>query len=110
MEGPTVVAPYILVADDDPSNREVIALGLTEEGYQVATAADGQEALEAIERERPRVLLLDLRMPVLDGWGVAHELKERALWSEGPGGRVGRRPGRGRLGRGDRGGELSGQA
>ena len=69
----------ILVVDDDPSIRSTISELLELEGYPVATAADGEEALQAVERARPSLVLLDMRMPVLDGWGFAREVKARGL-------------------------------
>jgi CheY-like chemotaxis protein len=58
----------ILVVDDDDSIREFVSLALIDEGYSVLTAADGAAALESIGREQPGVILLDMRMPVMDGW------------------------------------------
>ncbi len=49
------------------------------EGYAVATAADGEEGLDAVESTSPSLVLLDMRMPVLDGWGFAQKLKERGI-------------------------------
>jgi CheY-like chemotaxis protein len=46
-------------------------------GYQVLTAADGQEALELVSRELPAVILLDMRMPRMDGWQFAREFRSR---------------------------------
>lgn len=69
----------ILVVDDDPSIREVVTDFLDGEGYAVVTAANGAEALDMVERTAPAVILLDMRMPVLDGWGFAHALRERDL-------------------------------
>ncbi|MFB6287133.1 MAG: response regulator transcription factor [Candidatus Bipolaricaulia bacterium] len=60
----------ILVAEDDAEARGILARYLTSIGYQVHEAADGMEALSALERERPDALLLDLMMPRLDGWEV----------------------------------------
>jgi CheY-like chemotaxis protein len=61
----------ILVVDDDPSIRAFVAELLTEEGYTVHTAADGADALRQLETLDPALVVLDMRMPVLDGWGVA---------------------------------------
>ena len=72
-------ASPILVVDDDPSIRETVSQILELEGYPVETAADGAEALRAVERARPAVVLLDMRMPVLDGWGFARALHERGV-------------------------------
>jgi two-component system response regulator MprA len=69
----------VLVVDDDPSVRETIGTFLRVEGYAVQTAADGAEALEQIGRERPAVVLLDMRMPIMDGWDFVRELRARAI-------------------------------
>jgi CheY-like chemotaxis protein len=68
---------HVLVVDDDPLIREVVAEMLDLEGYAVETAANGQEALAAVRRSEPRVVLLDMRMPVLDGWGFAQAIHQR---------------------------------
>ena len=65
----------ILVVDDDRNHRHVIEELLAEAGYEVEVAADGLEALAAIERMPPALLLLDLRMPNLDGIGVLERLR-----------------------------------
>jgi CheY-like chemotaxis protein len=75
----------IVVADDDPMILETVSDILTFAGYPIATATNGREALDAIARFRaahptcPPLLLLDMRMPVMDGWDVAAALRERAL-------------------------------
>ena len=69
----------ILVVDDDPGILDAVAELLRLEGYEVETAANGMAALEAIDRARPALVLLDMRMPVLDGWGVARMLAERGV-------------------------------
>lgn len=58
----------VLVVDDDPTIRSIIADLLDLEGYVVRTAENGQEALEILRRWRPAVIVLDLMMPVMDGW------------------------------------------
>ena len=72
-------AKHVLVADDDPDIRSVVADVLEFEHCQVETARDGQEALERILRCPPSVLLLDMRMPRMDGWQVAEQLRARGL-------------------------------
>lgn len=67
----------LLVVDDDPSILGLLADLLADEGYPVRTATNGAEALEAVEWACPRVVLLDMRMPVLDGWGFARAVAER---------------------------------
>ncbi len=70
---------HVLVVDDEPELRSVVALVLSEEGYQVEQAANGVEALHVLSRFHPGCVLLDMRMPVLDGWGFARELEARHL-------------------------------
>ena len=69
----------ILVIDDDPAILATVADILRDEGYAVRTAANGAEGLAAVEQQRPALILLDMRMPVLDGWGVTRALRERGL-------------------------------
>lgn len=65
----------ILIVEDDADLRESVAQTLAGEGYDVATARNGREALELIARTRPDLILLDLMMPVMSGW----EFRERQL-------------------------------
>jgi two-component system, chemotaxis family, chemotaxis protein CheY len=73
------MSPSILVIDDDPSIRTVVADALTDEGYVVKTAANGAEGLLALDNSPPTLILLDMRMPVLDGWGFARLLQDRGI-------------------------------
>ena len=59
---------HILVVDDDPAIRDVVADILEMAKYRVQTAGNGAEALDCIHTEQPSVVLLDLMMPVMDGW------------------------------------------
>ena len=70
----------ILVVDDDDDIREAVAEVLRAEGYETRGVANGQEALQAIQdaAERPELILLDLMMPVMDGWDFLFWLDERA--------------------------------
>jgi CheY-like chemotaxis protein len=72
-----VDAALILVVDDERDIRSTVAEMLELEGYAVDEAVNGADALDAVERRRPDVILLDMRMPVLDGWGFATELRQR---------------------------------
>ncbi|OJT19072.1 hypothetical protein BO221_36800 [Archangium sp. Cb G35] len=67
----------ILVVDDDPDMQDVMALALEAGDYQVCRASNGQEALEQVEACAPDLILLDMRMPVMDGWTFAAELRRR---------------------------------
>jgi CheY-like chemotaxis protein len=65
------VSKAVLVVDDDPDIRESLQLLLEDEGYRVRTAADGRQALAMMAVETPGFVILDLMMPVMDGWEVA---------------------------------------
>jgi CheY-like chemotaxis protein len=69
----------ILVVDDDAALRWTLAAFLQTEGYRVQTAANGESALEYVERERPTVILLDMDMPVLDGESFVQEMRAREI-------------------------------
>jgi len=69
----------VLVVDDDEVILAAVSGILGQEGYRVETATNGSEALEAIERSHPDLVLLDMRMPVLDGWALARVLRERDI-------------------------------
>jgi CheY-like chemotaxis protein len=58
----------ILVVEDDESLRLLVQMALADEGYDVVTAEDGRAALDRVREHPPRLILLDLRMPVMDGW------------------------------------------
>jgi CheY-like chemotaxis protein len=68
--------PTVLVVDDDPSIRNMLVEVLTLEGFPSETAVNGREALEMLPRGGPRVVLLDLLMPVVDGRAVVQALQE----------------------------------
>jgi len=70
-------APLILVVDDDGAFRDIVATVLRDAGYTVITAVDGAEALACMERRSPRLVLLNLVMPVLNGWALLAELEDR---------------------------------
>jgi DNA-binding response OmpR family regulator len=66
----------VLVVDDDPEIVTMVSLRLTKRGYNVVTATDGIEALEAARRERPALIVLDVMMPGKNGWEVVRALKQ----------------------------------
>jgi len=65
----------ILVVDDDPKIRQLVRTYLERDGYAVLTAADGRAALEAIETERPALVVLDLMLPEVDGRAVIRAIR-----------------------------------
>lgn len=67
-------SPFVLIVDDDPTLRESVSLWLSQSGYRTAQAEDGRKALGVLKKHRPDLILLDLRMPVLDGFGFLTEL------------------------------------
>jgi DNA-binding response OmpR family regulator len=73
------VSKPILVVDDDPSLLSIVADLLELEGHRVERAKNGKQALEAIERIDPMLVLLDMRMPVIDGRSFVSELKTRGI-------------------------------
>jgi DNA-binding response OmpR family regulator len=72
----------ILVVDDDWQMREVIRQTLEDEGFVVEVAADGRQALDQAGRNRPAVLVLDMGLPLLDGYGVADGVRQ--LYADPP--------------------------
>jgi len=66
----------ILVADDDPQLLQLITRNLEWEGYAVVTVRDGQQALEQVQEHTPDLVLLDVRMPELDGFQVCQRVRE----------------------------------
>jgi DNA-binding response OmpR family regulator len=66
----------VLVVDDDEVIRQLIAVNLQLEGFDVSTAVDGQDCLEKVHTVRPHVITLDIMMPRLDGWVTAVKLRE----------------------------------
>jgi len=67
----------ILVVDDEPDILLLHRLNLEAAGHEVLLAADGMKALERIDLDRPDCVVLDVMMPVLDGWGVLEALQGR---------------------------------
>jgi two-component system chemotaxis response regulator CheY len=71
-----VAAERILIVDDDESIRQIVRMCLTDEGYEVFEAHNGQVALNRVHAVQPSLILLDLRMPVMDGWEFAQRYAE----------------------------------
>jgi two-component system chemotaxis response regulator CheY len=72
--------PYVgevLIVDDDAAIRAVLREIIEFGGYRVEVAVDGAQALAVLEHYRPQVILLDMRMPVMDGWTFARRLRDQ---------------------------------
>jgi two-component system chemotaxis response regulator CheY len=74
----------VLVVDDDPGVLEVLELALTAEGYDVILAHDGREALEHVASSRPHLMVVDLMMPIMDGWQFVRECRKRDICDKTP--------------------------
>ena len=74
----------ILIAEDNAVNRELLRELLEMRGYTVVEACDGEEALRMIEQTQPDLLLLDIGMPVLDGFGVVCKIRENPRFASLP--------------------------
>lgn len=66
----------LLIVDDDPVNREILQRRLERRGFVVVVAADGIEAIERVRAVRPDAVVMDLSMPVMDGYTTARALRE----------------------------------
>lgn len=77
-------ASTVLLVEDNPENREIYATFLRHHGYEVLEVEDGREALRVAEEATPDLILLDISLPGLDGWGVAERLKDGASTREIP--------------------------
>jgi CheY-like chemotaxis protein len=74
----------ILIADDYDDNRELLRLMLEGDGHAVREARNGRECVEMAQADPPDLCLIDLSMPLLDGWGVLRELRADARTSHIP--------------------------
>ena len=74
----------VLIADDKATGRELVRTVLEDVGYQIFEASDGIEALDTAHRIRPDLIILDLHMPGLDGFGVIKELRLDAYFATIP--------------------------
>jgi two-component system, chemotaxis family, chemotaxis protein CheY len=69
----------ILVIDDDAAILDTVSEILAFEGYPILTATNGAEGLRCVEQAQPALILLDMRMPIMDGWEFARILKDRGI-------------------------------
>lgn len=76
--------PYILVVDDDPDILDGILMILESQPYRLGFARDGKQCMESVAKEVPNLLILDLLMPRMDGWGVIREMRSDPRYSQVP--------------------------
>jgi CheY-like chemotaxis protein len=76
--------PQILVIEDDTSIRGLVSEVLRDDGYEVSEAANGLEALEALGERLPDLIVLDLMMPIMDGWTFVEECHRSRMCDEVP--------------------------
>jgi len=65
----------ILLVEDNEMNRDMLSRRLKRKGFEVSIAVDGAAALEAVAREKPELVLMDLSLPIMDGWEATQRLK-----------------------------------
>ena len=70
--------PKILLVEDNEMNRDMLSRRLEKKGYQVVIALDGQEGVAMAQAEAPALILMDMSLPVLDGWEATRQLKAMA--------------------------------
>ena len=73
----------ILIVEDEPALLKVYADGLTEAGFRIVRAKNGQDGMDVALREKPALILLDILMPVMDGLTMMKKLREDHLWGKG---------------------------
>lgn len=78
------MGPTVMVVDDEPDLHELVQVILKREGYEVIPVESGERALEMLEKEKPDLILLDIRMPGLDGWETLDEMARRGIIEEVP--------------------------
>jgi len=76
--------PTILVAEDNSDLRRAMEILLVRLGFQVLTVCNGREAIEAVCIQKPALILMDMNMPIMDGWSATCELKNDANTCEVP--------------------------
>lgn len=70
--------PKILLVEDNEMNRDMLSRRLTRRGFEVVFAADGQQGVDLARSERPDIILMDMSLPVMDGWEATRRIKADA--------------------------------
>lgn len=71
--------PRLLLVEDNEMNRDMLSRRLIRKGFEVSLAVDGQQGIETARAERPDLILMDMSLPVLDGWEATRQLKDDPL-------------------------------
>jgi two-component system cell cycle response regulator DivK len=74
----------ILVVEDQPDNRQIIRDMLAPTDYEITEAEDGQQALEAITKQQPDLILMDIQLPIIDGYTATRKIKANPAWRSIP--------------------------
>lgn len=74
----------VLVVDDEPAIRELLTAFLEDEGYQVLTAANGQEGLSSLAQYRPSLVISDIMMPLMNGYELCRQMHSHPVYREIP--------------------------
>ena len=70
--------PTVLLVEDNEMNRDMLSRRLMRRGFDVLTAIDGEQGVRMAKSEKPDLILMDMSLPVLDGWGAARQIKAEA--------------------------------
>lgn len=76
--------PKILLVEDNEMNRDMLSRRLERKGFEIAIAVDGQEGIEMARNHTPDLILMDMSLPVLDGWEATRQLKADNITSAIP--------------------------
>lgn len=72
----------VLIVDDEPSIIVPLQFLMEQNGYEVLVAFSGEEAIEAIEQHHPKLVLLDIMLPIIDGFEVCQRIREKPEWND----------------------------
>lgn len=74
----------ILLVEDNEMNRDMLSRRLARKGYEVCVTDDGQKGVEMAARERPDIILMDMSLPVIDGWEATRQIKANPVMQSTP--------------------------
>jgi CheY-like chemotaxis protein len=70
--------PRILLVEDNEMNRDMLSRRLMRRGFDILVATDGEQAVDSARKQMPDLILMDISLPVLDGWGATKAIKKEA--------------------------------